>query len=87
MAKQQKEIAEVKEPARNKVKEESAEDQQKKKEILQIAYSKIGGVPKNLSKTSVTKVGDRSYRVNIWTSTEGGIMLNHHIEHSFFLTI
>ncbi len=82
----QKDIAEVKETTR-KVKEESAEDLQKKKEILNIAYAKIGGIPKNVSKTSVTQVTANSYRVNIWTSTNEGFMPVHRMEHSLFLTV
>lgn len=78
--------SEVKDNVR-KLKDDSAEDRQKENEVLKIAYERIGGIPKNVSRTSVTKIGTKSYRVNIWTAQEGGIIPTQKIEHSLFLTL
>ena len=68
---------------------EAVNEEERRQDIARsMAFQKIGGVPSNFFRSTVTRVNGDSYRVNIYTQEDKGqFMKAIKIEHSFFLTI
>lgn len=58
---------------------------QLKLEQIQTQILEIIGIPKYYSNTKITKIGDHSYRINVYTKDTSGVIEKNNIAFSSFI--